>query len=205
MNGEQIAQKIKRICQQKNIPVKKLLHECSLSKGLIYDLEKRNISPSCDKIMVIADYLNVSVDYLLGKASGGIMIQSQSSTSHITQCGIEDDLDILGRITLLLGSREQQELTEYLNLKKSAFTDWKSGKSSSYRKYLIEIAEFFNVSLDYLVYGKKPCLDDDCFSDLEAELISKFRCLNDVEKGKIIERMDIMLENSMENRKENLK
>lgn len=130
MNGEQIAQKIKRICQQKNIPVKKLLQECSLSKGLIYDLEKRNISPSCDKILVISDYLNVSVDYLLGRADGDIT---------------------------------------------------------------------------NLIYGKKSGSDDDCLSDLEAELISKFRCLDDIEKGKIIERMDIMLDNSIGNGKEYLK
>lgn len=67
-------------------------------------------------------------------------------------------MDILDRITELLGNTEQQKLTDYLKLQKSAYTDWKAGKSKSYRKYLIEIADFFNVSLDYLVYGKKKAL-----------------------------------------------
>ncbi len=67
-------------------------------------------------------------------------------------------MDILDRILSLLGDREQKELTDYLGLKSVAFSDWKSGKSSSYRKYLIEISEFFGVSIDYLVYG------DDHFS-----------------------------------------
>ena len=57
-------------------------------------------------------------------------------------------MDILDRICELLGNSEQQRLTEFLGLKKTAFSDWKSGKSNSYRKYLIEIADFFNVSLD---------------------------------------------------------
>lgn len=63
-------------------------------------------------------------------------------------------MDILDRISLLLGNREQKELTDYLGLKSAAFSEWKSGKSKSYKKYLIEIAEFFHVSIDYLVYGK---------------------------------------------------
>ncbi len=51
-------------------------------------------------------------------------------------------MDILDRISALLGGREQRELTNYLGLKSVAFSEWKSGKSKSYRKYLIEISEF---------------------------------------------------------------
>lgn len=64
-------------------------------------------------------------------------------------------MDILDRISMLLGNREQKELTKYLGLNSVAFSEWKSGKSKSYRKYLIEIADFFNISIDYLVYGKE--------------------------------------------------
>ena len=45
-------------------------------------------------------------------------------------------MDILDRITMLLGNREQKELTNYLKLNNVAFSEWKSGKSKSYRKYL---------------------------------------------------------------------
>ena len=64
-------------------------------------------------------------------------------------------LDILDRISKLLNGREQRELTDFLGIKSVAFSEWKSGKSKSYKKYLIEIADFFNVSIDYLVYGKE--------------------------------------------------
>ena len=69
MQNEIITLKIKQICKERHIPVSILLQECGLSKSFIYDLEKRNSSPSCDKISKIADYLNVSVDYLLGITS----------------------------------------------------------------------------------------------------------------------------------------
>lgn len=95
-------------------------------------------------------------------------------------------MEILNRIIDLLGNSDQKELTDYLNLKKSAFTDWKSGKSNSYRKYLIEIAEYFNVSIDYLVYGKtientiSPDLTENekKLTNIEEKLLKDFRSLS---------------------------
>lgn len=49
----------------------------------------------------------------------------------------------------------QQEICRYLNLTKQTFSDWKSGKSESYLKYLPQIAEYLDVSVDYLL-GKTP-------------------------------------------------
>ena len=39
----------------------------SLGYNLILDMARRNSMPSGDKLGKIADYLNVSVDYLLGR------------------------------------------------------------------------------------------------------------------------------------------
>ena len=50
--------------------------------------------------------------------------------------------------------KTQKELTDYLGITQNAFTDWKSGRIKSYRKHLSKIAEFFNVSVDYLL-GKE--------------------------------------------------
>ncbi len=91
---------------------------------------------------------------------------------------------------MLLGKREQRELTDYLQLKNVAFSEWKSGKSKSYRKYLIEIADFFNVSLDYLVYGK----ESQELSEDEHRLISNYRKVNAVEKAMISERAAALAE-----------
>lgn len=79
MIGLQIAKRIKSVCKKKQIPINKLLDECSLNKGFIYDLEKRNISPSCDKILKLSDYLEVSVDYLLGRTEN-TFIESSNNT-----------------------------------------------------------------------------------------------------------------------------
>lgn len=102
------------------------------------------------------------------------------------------NLEILNRIIFLLGKRDQKELTDFLNLKKTAFTDWKSGKSNSYRKYLIEIAEFFNVSLDYLVYGKEDfqTTNEKELTENEQELLEIFNKFNEREQIKIIGKIE---------------
>lgn len=103
-------------------------------------------------------------------------------------------MDILDRISMLLGSREQRELTNFLGLKSVAFSEWKSGKSKSYRKYLIEIADFFNVSLDYLVYGKEKSSSKDNLSDDEQELLEYFNKLSDKSKGIVLGRAEQLAE-----------
>lgn len=47
--------------------------------------------------------------------------------------------------------RKQVELTTYLGIPKSHYTDWKNNRTKSYKKYILEIATFFNVSVDYLL------------------------------------------------------
>lgn len=99
-------------------------------------------------------------------------------------------MDILDRISMLLGNREQKELTKYLGLNSVAFSEWKSGKSKSYRKYLIEIADFFNISIDYLVYGKEKNSSTDDLSENEREMLDVFSKFNDREQIKLIGKLE---------------
>lgn len=45
----------------------------------------------------------------------------------------------------------QKDLTDYLDIDKSTFSQWKNGKSQSYNKYISKIAEFLGVSTDELI------------------------------------------------------
>ncbi len=67
MQNSQVASIIKLLCKQNKISVSSLIEDCNLTKSLIYDLEKRNKTPSSDKIERIADYFDVSLDYLVGR------------------------------------------------------------------------------------------------------------------------------------------
>lgn len=95
---------------------------------------------------------------------------------------------------MLLGNRDQKDLTDYLKLNSVAFSEWKSGKSKSYRKYLIEISEFFNVSIDFLVYGKENLqINQQPLSPDKIRLLEMYDRLTDMEKGEILGELKQML------------
>lgn len=84
MNNAQLINNIKLICKQKSIPLGTMLESCNLSKGFIYDVEKRDRTPSIDKISAISEYLGVSVDYLLGRTNTPSSVQPLNSQDQIT-------------------------------------------------------------------------------------------------------------------------
>ena len=67
MQNAILSARIKEQCKKKAVTVKLLLEHCDMNRNTIYDLEKRAVFPGCDKISRIADYLDCSVDYLLGR------------------------------------------------------------------------------------------------------------------------------------------
>ena len=67
MNNAKTAEIIKTYCKSKSISVAALLADCHIRKGLIYDMEKRDMTPSAEILEQIANYLDCSIDYLLGR------------------------------------------------------------------------------------------------------------------------------------------
>lgn len=62
-----ITEIIKDLCTEKNITIAFLERKINLGNGTIRRWEKS--SPSADKLQKIADYFNVSTDYLLGRTN----------------------------------------------------------------------------------------------------------------------------------------
>lgn len=63
----------------------------------------------------------------------------------------------LDKISELLKQKRksQKDLTDFLGLTKNTYTNWKAGDNESYKKYIDKIAEFFDVSADYLLGMEK--------------------------------------------------
>ena len=81
-------------------------------------------------------------------------------------------LDVLHKIISLLKARgiKQKELTDYLYVSHNVFTGWKAGRNTSYMKHLPKIAEFFDVSVDYLLGKETPATENDFTYALYNEL-----------------------------------
>ena len=66
-NSHNIATRIKLIAKNKNIQIKIMLDECKLSKNTLSSMLSGGSTPKSENLAKIADYLDVSVDYLLGR------------------------------------------------------------------------------------------------------------------------------------------
>lgn len=66
---------------------------------------------------------------------------------------MDENMFTLSKISALLKERGEQQkvLCEYLGLKPQAFTNWKNGSNDSYMKYLPQIADYFGVTVNYLL------------------------------------------------------
>lgn len=67
-------------------------------------------------------------------------------------------MDTRKRILKLM---ENNHITKYrlakeINVSSGIISDWANEKSTSYTKYLDKIADYFNVTVDYLLTGKEP-------------------------------------------------
>lgn len=56
---------IKKLCDEKSVKISVLERDLNFSRGSIYKMA--DSEPSADKIRKLADYFNVSADYLLGR------------------------------------------------------------------------------------------------------------------------------------------
>ena len=61
--------RIKECSRKKKISVNKMLDDCNLNKNTIFTMQSRGSWIQANSLAKIADYLDVSVDYLLGRTN----------------------------------------------------------------------------------------------------------------------------------------
>lgn len=66
-NSQEVAKIIKSLAKSKNISIGKMLEDCEVSKNALSTMLSGGHLPRTENLVKIADYLNCSVDYLLGR------------------------------------------------------------------------------------------------------------------------------------------
>ena len=84
-----------------------------------------------------------------------------------------------------------KQLTTELGISGSSFTDWSKGKGSPSVQVLSKFSQYFNVSLDYLVFGETKTLEFSNSKD--KELLTKFHSLTPECQLKLLGYIDGML------------
>lgn len=86
-----LRERIKELCKQKRISINKLEIACGFARGYVSKLDKS--TPNSDKLQKIADYLGVSLDYLI---NGSEKYYLNDETASIAQDIFENkDLRLL--------------------------------------------------------------------------------------------------------------
>lgn len=67
LSPQEVAERIKALAKDRKVSAAQLLKECELNKDLISTTQNKGYYPRIEAIVRIADYLDVSVDYLLGR------------------------------------------------------------------------------------------------------------------------------------------
>ena len=66
-NPQETANRIKVTSKSRGISISKLLSDCSLNKNALFTMQSSGYYPRVEALAKIADYLDCSVDYLLGR------------------------------------------------------------------------------------------------------------------------------------------
>ncbi|EFR8998735.1 helix-turn-helix transcriptional regulator [Listeria monocytogenes] len=86
---------IKKLCKKRGISVTMLENELGLPDNTIYQWKNR--MPSVERLQVVADYFNVSIDYLLGSTDNpqidsDIPPEAATLAAHIDPAATEEDM-----------------------------------------------------------------------------------------------------------------
>ena len=101
---------------------------------------------------------------------------------------------MLERVLFLIGNKRGaiKPLAEFLGISGNNISDWKSGKNKSYRQYAPQIAEYYDVSLDWLSglsdekTKEKPDTTSTELSQLDIQFMQLLPLLTQQEKNLLL-------------------
>ena len=101
-------------------------------------------------------------------------------------------MEVVDRIFDLVQKKkiEQKEFATLIGTTDKVVSAWRRGRTKSYTKYLPQIAEALDTSVEYLMTGteakKEPTGNADGLSAEEADLLELFRGLSDDEQDLVV-------------------
>ncbi len=93
-NSQITADLIKKSAKSKKVSVSKLLSDCDLNKNALYTMQSEGFYPRVEALIKIADYLDCSIDYLLGRTDNA---QSHKS-ANVVYGNLSNNSGIVGNV-----------------------------------------------------------------------------------------------------------
>lgn len=115
-NSKDIANRIKQCAKEKNVALALILRQCDLGVNTIGNMSSGRM-PAVDSVAKIADYLDVSVDYLLGRTKEKILDKTISDDFLMLVSAYKAKPEMQSAVCQLLGverpANETAETTKF--------------------------------------------------------------------------------------------
>lgn len=89
-------------------------------------------------------------------------------------------------------NKSQQEMAELLEIKQHSYSQYELGKTEPNIKNLIKLADYYNVSIDYLV-GRQWHNDIGYLTPQQIECVNMIKQLNEINTTKVMGYLSAMI------------
>ena len=90
--------------------------------------------------------------------------------------------------------KTEKDMTKYLGIAESSFTEWKYGNRKTFLRYTGEMAEYFNVPVDYLLYGEEEGMGQK-LSRMETKMVVMLRSMTQEQRECIVKTAELLAKN----------
>ena len=93
----------------------------------------------------------------------------------------------------------QSQVAKQLGISVSTYTKYETASNEPDLKMLVKLADFYHLSVDFLLRGYAALNENRSGNELslsedEKALLSQFRSLDELSKGRLLERLNVLLE-----------
>ena len=169
---------LKKMRKAKGVTQEELAEILGVERSTVGKYESTETIPSVDVLNRIASYFDVSIDYLLGREQAPISSFKETLKKSRDEKGLS-----------------QKALADILGVSQGTIGNWESGVREPNFKTIEKLADFFDVSVDFLLGRNNEALStpdytsnkvSPALSETEQELIRIFRSVSVREQTKIL-------------------
>lgn len=106
-NSQNVALTIKQLAKNRNVQIKKMLADCGLSINTLSTMQAGGSYPRMETIVKIAEYLDCSIDYLLGRTD-----EQQEVCGHSIKTGDVGDNSSHNDTSVKISDNQPEQLDE---------------------------------------------------------------------------------------------
>ena len=146
---EKFHEKLKVLRKKQGLTQKSLSNMLNISQSAYAHWEQGMREPNFEKLSMLAFIFDVSIDFLLSdylEMAKDRYLKFKEEKKKVFSSRLKE--------LRLQHGFSQEELAEQIGIKRNSYSDWENGKCKPSYEKLEKIADFFEVSLDWL-FGRK--------------------------------------------------